>query len=444
VSSARSGRKRRPTAPPSSGVGNSASLSTTLELNLALFEKQEDFVFSEAKFPALIAGYGAGKTHGLVARALARKMAFPRNQVGYFAPTWDLIKLIAWPRFEEVLSEFDIGYRLNRSDRYLDIEGWGRVLFRSLESALVGFEVGDSVVDELDTMAAHKASQCWNRVIARTRQRKMNGAMNTVALGTTPEGFRFAYERWEQKASERYVLYRMSTRDNYLLPEDYIPSLEETYPPQLLEAYLEGRFVNMTAGSVYPEFNRVLNACKDVPLAGEPLHIGMDFNVLNMTAIVCVIRDGLPRAVEELTRVRDTPTMAELIASRYPNRSICIYPDASGSARKSVGAGVSDLAILGAKGFRICAPNANPPVRDRVNAVNALILNAKGERRFKVNVERCPVLTNSLEKQAFDGNGEPDKSGDLDHAPDGLGYFLSYRFPIVKPVTGVLNIGFAH
>jgi hypothetical protein len=43
------------------------------------------------------------------------------------------------------------------------------------------------------------------------------------------------------------------------LPDDYIPSLRASYPPQLIEAYIRGQFVNLTSGSVYPNFDRKLN-----------------------------------------------------------------------------------------------------------------------------------------------------------------------------------------
>ena len=66
---------------------------------------------------------------------------------------------------------------------------------------------------------------------------------------------------------------------NYNLPSDYIPNLQNDYPPALLAAYLNGEFVNLTSGSVYPEFKRSLNSTKEVERAGEHLHIGMDFNV---------------------------------------------------------------------------------------------------------------------------------------------------------------------
>jgi hypothetical protein len=78
------------------------------------------------------------------------------------------------------------------------------------------------------------------------------------------------------------------------LPDDYISSLYESYPPQLISAYLRGQFVNLTSGAVYPDFDRKLNHTDEEIKPGEPLIIGMDFNVLKMAAVVYVIRDGKP------------------------------------------------------------------------------------------------------------------------------------------------------
>jgi hypothetical protein len=83
------------------------------------------------------------------------------------------------------------------------------------------------------------------------------------------------------------------------LPPDYIPSLRDTYPAHLLAAYLEGEFVNLTTGSVYAEFDRRLNRLAELILPKEPLHVGMDFNVGKMAAIMHVLRDGEPHAVAE-------------------------------------------------------------------------------------------------------------------------------------------------
>jgi hypothetical protein len=187
---------------------------------------------------------------------------------------------------------------------------------------------------------------------------------------------------------------------------------------------------------VYAEFDRALNASSETVQAGETLHIGMDFNVTRMAAVVHVLRGADPHAVGELVDVFDTPAMIELIKDRYRDHSIIVYPDASGGSRRSVMASESDLSLLKAAGFRVCVNSVNPAVKDRVLSVNAM-LNKDGKRRYKVNPQTCPHLVESLEKQAYDKNGEPDKTAGFDHVIDATGYFISYKFPIVKRTATV-------
>ncbi|MFD2271398.1 hypothetical protein ACFS07_10360 [Undibacterium arcticum] len=130
-----------------------------------------------------------------------------------------------------------------------------------------------------------------------------------------------------------------------------------------------------------------------------------------MAAIGFVIRDEAPHAVNELVKVRDTPTMAAMINERYKSQghAVTVYPDASGQNTSSKGASVSDLTILQNAGFTIRTGTVNPRVKDRVNSVNALVLNSNGMRRLRVNTDACPTFTDCMEQQAYDDNGEPDK-----------------------------------
>ncbi|TKY80143.1 terminase, partial [Pectobacterium polonicum] len=160
-----------------------------------------------------------------------------------------------------------------------------------------------------------------------------------------------------------YGLVQASTFDNEAnLPPDYIPSLMESYPSELIKAYLRGQFTNLTSGTIYHQFDRSLNNCDEEEQPGEPLFIGMDFNVGKMAGIVHVLRDDQPRAVAEIVRAYDTPDIIRLIRERYwtyadgdyrKDREIYIYPDASGESRKSNNASQSDLAQLRDAGFSV-------------------------------------------------------------------------------------------
>lgn len=420
-----------------------------IELNIP----QAQFLQLPQKFRAYVAGFGSGKTFVGSSSLCIFSLENPRINAGYFAPTYAQIRDIFYPTIDEVAYGFGLSVKVHESNKEVDLYSGKKyrstIICRSMEKpeTIVGFKIGQALVDELDVMKADKARNAWRKIIARMRY-NVEGVRNGIDVTTTPEGYRFVYEQFVKAVREKpelgglYGLIQASTYDNALnLPDDYIPSLQESYPPQLIAAYLRGQFVNLTSGSVYADFCRIANNTAETERPGEPLHIGMDFNVLKMSAVVYVIREGLPLAVAELTGVRDTPAMCEAIKQRFCGHEISIYPDASGQNTSSKSASLSDLSILRGAGFSVHVNGQNPLIRDRVLSVNSMILNSKGERRLKVNTVRCPKYTEALEQQAYDSNGAPDKSSGHDHVNDAGGYFLVYRYPVRKPAASNSTLG---
>lgn len=406
---------------------------------IQLTDPQFEFVTAEEQFPAMVAGFGSGKTHAAIVRALTKKLQYPRQSVAYYLPTYDLVRRIAFPRISEQLEELGLKFATNKADNIITVQDAGDIILRTMDTPerIIGYEVADSIADELDTLKEEQARAVWVKIISRNRQKKPDGSLNTVAVATTPEGFRFVYDRWKRNPANGYRIIKASTLSNARnLPAGYIDSLRASYPSNLLAAYLDGEFVNLVAGSVYPEFDRAKNASTETIKPGDALHVGMDFNVGKMSAVVHVLRGDNPHAVKEYTKVLDTPAMCALLKREHPGHAIMVYPDASGQARKSNNASESDHAILRTAGFSVRVNATNPRVKDRVLSVNAMV-NKDGARRYLVNPELCPELVESLEKQAYDKNGEPDKAGGLDHVIDAAGYFVVYRYPIQHRIAVV-------
>lgn len=402
-------------------------------IDLHLTSPQEDFIFSEAIHPAMVAGYGAGKSQAAVIRLALLALKYQGLSFAFVEPTYDLIRLIAFPRFQEILDEWGVQYTLNKADAILKLDNGSQIIFRSADSPerLVGFEVADAVIDEADTLRVDQARTVWAKMLGRIRERKPDGSPNTLAAVSTPEGFAFMYEMWGKEKREGYELIKAPTSSNPYLPDGYIKQLEATYSSAQLSAYLDGNFVNLNAGSVYHEFDRKLNTSSESIMPDDVLHCGMDFNVTNGSAVIHVVRGDNVHAVMEFTGVFDTPTMARLLKERYPSHKILIYPDASGNARKSNNASESDHSILRSYGLQVLVNSRNPFIKDRVLSVNAMIHNL-GARRYFVNAQYCPMLVESLEKQCYAKTGEPDKAGGFDHVVDATGYFIAYRYPLVN------------
>lgn len=404
-----------------------------------LTRPQHQLVTSPAQFPAFVGGFGSGKTHALTHRAISKKLAYPKQNVAYYLPTFDLARTIAFPRFAELFEFYKIKATLNKTFATYEIPDRGQILFRTMDNPerIVGYEVADSLADEIDTLEQEKAADVWNKILGRNRQKKPDGSLNTVAVGTTPEGFRFVYDRWvrKHKPGDGYELIRAPTSSNLKnLPAGYIESLRATYPENLLAAYLDGEFVNLTSGAVYPEFDRLLNYTPVMLAANEPIHIGMDFNVGNMAAVICAVRNQRPHAVGEIVNVLDTPAMIVNVRQRYgKQRQIFIYPDSSGKSRKTNDASVSDISLLRAAGFNVIVDTNNPAIRDRVLAVNNAIctrVNGREVRKLLVNTDACPSLTESLSQQAYGKDGNPSKTSGFDHVNDALGYMITKIWPV--------------
>lgn len=402
---------------------------------MSLTDTQRAFATSREPYPAFVGGFGSGKTAAAIARAMALKAHFRSCDIAYYLPTFPLVEDIALKRFPALCERKGWSYKTRGgTSPHIEFPGAGRILFRSMSNpeAIVGYEVAHSICDELDTLPTEKAREVWNKIIARNRQQC--AIPNTVGVATTPEGFRFVWERWVKNKAPGYVLFRAKTMDNAVnLPAEYIDNLRNSYPTNLLSAYLDGEFVNLTAGSVYPTFDRNLNATFERIKPGEALHIGLDFNVTKMAAVVHVVREGKPLALDELTDVFDTPAMIALIQKRYPGHSIFVYPDASGGNRKSQNASESDLSLLRQARFHVCVNPANPAVKDRVLSMNKII----ESRAYRINPDTCPGFVEGLEKQAYNKHGEPDKTGGLDHSLDAAGYFITYKFPVVQRMATV-------
>lgn len=396
------------------------------------------------KFRAYVAGFGAGKTWAGCAGQCQTSYEFPKVPLGYFAPTYPQIRDIYFPTMEEVCHNWGMRAKTNEGNKEVHIFSGGfyrtTVICRSMEkpNTIIGFKIGRAMVDEIDTMPETKATTAWNKIIARLRFMK-TGLLNGADVTTTPEGFKFTYKRFGKDPKPSYGMVQASTYDNEIyLPEDYIDSLLETYPRALINAYLKGQFVNLTSGGVYTAFDRKKNHSFHIHDGFEPIYVGMDFNVMKMSAVVHVMRDDKPHAVMELVDIYDTPTMCTVIKDMYPMvQEIFIYPDASGRNSSSKDYAETDLAILEREGFQIIVDNVNPAVKDRVMCMNAMFCNAKGERNYYVNTALCPSYTDALEQIVYDANGAPDKKSGLDHVTDAPGYFIVREYPIERHQFGL-------
>ena len=418
------------------------------DLTIKLTEPQAAFMALTEPYRALVAGYGTGKSELMADEAIIDASHSATALVSLYEPTYDLVRLIMAPRICEKLTHFGIRYKYNKSENviYTSNGQFGDFILRTLDNPerIIGYQAYRAHIDELDTLKHEKAEEAWIKIIARTRQVPegftQENVVNKVSVYTTPEGFRFVYDRWVTNKNDLYGMVQAATSSNPYLPKGYIDSLKATYPAELIDAYLEGQFVNLNAGTVYRSYEPIEHNSTEVVKPGEAIYVGMDFNVDHMAATIYVKRDDVWHAVDEIKEAHNTPAVGDILKRRYPNRSITIYPDSSGKNRTTTSSvSTSDIDILRQEPYRfICRfKPSNPRVKDRINAMNA----ALEQGRVKINVKACPETSRCLTQQAYDKNGEPDKTTGVDHQNDATTYPIAYEMPIRKPIAGI-RIGF--
>ncbi len=374
----------------------------------------------------LSAGYGAGKTRSLCAKAVQLAINNQGFTGAVMEPTAPLIRDIWQNDFETFLDNYNIPYTQRQSplpEYILHLpEGDSRILCRSFEnwSRIIGLNLAWVLADEIDTVAPSIADRAFPRILARLR----SGNQRQFGVASTPEGFRWMWNTFgsneAQKKTDRKLI-KMRTYDNPHLPQDFITRLEENYEKGLLQAYLNGEFCNITTGQVYDRFNRSVHVTDTLPdITNEPLRIGLDFNIGNMNAVVGIAIGDKLLVVDEIKESHDTDSIAQEIKRRYPQQKIYIYPDASGGNR-STNASKTDIQILESYGFVNQSALSNPPVRDRVNSVQRLLENGKGQIRLQIH-SSATKLIECLELQSYTEKGDPDKEAGYDHMNDALGY----------------------
>lgn len=419
------------------------------ELSFSVTQPQADFLSLDCMFPLFVGGVGSGKSHTMAISAVMDASHSSSALIALYEPTYHHIRTIILPRIEQILSENGIAYKYNKQEHtlYTSSGQFGDFIFLTLDnpSMIVGFEAYRSHIDELDVLPEDKAREAWMKIISRSRQNPKGviDVKNRVSAYTTPEGYKFVYKMWGASAekrgqvyvntqNDRYQMVKAKTKENPYVSEEFVQSLMDTYPVGLITAYLEGEFVNLNSQTIYNSYDRSIHDSQEQIMPNETLYIGCDFNVNNTAATVYVRRNGgyYWHAVDELCGVLDTPSLIKLIKERWAGHHIVMYPDASGSARKSVNATESDIGLLQQAGFEIRARRKNPDVRDRIQAANRSFSTG----RVFVNSRNCPTVARCLEQQSYDKNNEPDKRSGHDHQNDATTYPLAYEMPIKKPM----------
>ena len=368
-------------------------------------------------YKVLVGGYGSGKTYIGALRCIYLSYLNRPHPGMYVSPTWGLATKTIILTLKDVLRNAQLKYTFNQQKGEFIIHNWnGHIWIGSGDRphSLYGINLAFAGIDE----PFIQSKDVFDQMVARVRI--PDAEHREIFLTGTPEQLNWGYSLINRPELDMGVVYG-STLDNEYLPQQYKDNLLAAYSKEQIDAYVYGKFVNLTQGRVYKEFDRDKHTSEREDMS-LPVGIGMDFNVDAMSSIVFYKGNNWIHVFDEI-RLKNSNTfeMCDVLKDKYPEATV--YPDASGSARKS-SATQSDHDIIKEAGYKVKTPRKNPPVRDRVNAVNKLI------REGNFSCENAPNLVMDLERNVWKA-GDIDKSDpEQSHASDAIGYAINVLHPL--------------
>lgn len=392
-----------------------------------------------ARFKVLVCGRRFGKTFLAITWLMHNAMREPGLHY-YVAPSYVMGKSIAWRLLKELAGDF--AESKNEAELWVEFRNGGVVQIKGAEKrdSLRGVALESACMDEF----AFFSEETWSEVIRPATSDKQA----PVLFITSPAGWNWAKDLYDYAMAgkdDNWKAWTYTTAEGGNIKQEEIESARRELPERTFNQEYLASF-EMLANRVYSSFNRRDHVANDVAGITESaeLYVGLDFNVSPMSAVVCVKAGDQLHVVDEISIDNsNTQEMAQEISRRYPKHRIRVYPDPSGKARKtSAAGGVTDFSILEQAGFRVTAPKKAPAVADRINEVQALLRTADGNTRMYIH-PRCTELIRGLDGLTYkDGTSTPDKSLNIEHITDALGYLVHSEFPINKPVSKI-KIGWA-
>ena len=356
----------------------------------------------------------------------------------------------------------------NETDLTIELIWGGTISVRGADNydSLRGDGLDFIALDEYASMHP----EAWTEVLRPALADKQGSAL---FIGT-PRGhnhFFNLYERAEDQPD--WERFQFTTEQGGNVTVEELESATHELDEKTFRQEFQASFENLGVGRAYYAFDRQHNVQALRYNPKLPLVWTLDFNMNPLCSVIGQVINGTVCILDEfilpdsntlaaceqfLERTRQwvtPPTLPEPgpeYAETYelllkqltpPALNVYVYGDATGEQRKTSASRtdwqiVRDFFGRHVDRYRACVrvPNANPPVKDRINCVNAMLRNHAGDRRILID-PRCKDLIKDLEQVCWKADPYGNSLADLDksdplrtHVSDALGYWLVRDFPM--------------
>jgi hypothetical protein len=353
----------------------------------------------------LVAGYGAGKSSSLIFSILGLIKRYHAHPVTVLilGPTQTLLRKTLMKDLLVMLEKSHSTYHYNKIDGVLTV---GMMVFVMIAaddpSKLFAYNASVIVFDEGDELNTETFLEAFRSAQERNRVTLPDGREPFTICATTAQGMRGVWQLTQtlRESKQSFTLTRGLTKDNTSLSREYVNSLYALYNEQERKAFLEGFFVALNAGRVYPGYD--VETCQVPDLEVQPMEtviVGQDFNLGASCAVCIVKRDKVLYAVREFT-FNDFGQAPRILREAFPSNRVIMWPDASA---KMIMNGY--MAELSHYQIEAMPANVNPSITERIFLLNKVFT----QGRLKL----CKSLRNvdtALNTRSFDKDGNPEKS----------------------------------
>ena len=397
---------------------------------MPLSEKQKIIADDKRRFKVACCGRRFGKTT-LAIWLMCREAAQPNKEIFFIAPTYRQAKMIAWKKLKKKLTDIRWVKKINETELSLTLKNNSVISLKGADGGaqnLRGVGLDAVIMDE----AALIDQEAWTEVLRPALADKQGWAL----FISTPAGLNWFKDLYDLATEfpDEWASFQFTSLDGGNIPEEEIEAAKRTLDEKTFNQEFKATFETFS-GRIFYAFDRQYNVkpyTVDIP---REIHIGADFNLDPMSAVVAVRQNNILHIIDEIKIYgSNTDELVDEIKSRYANNSVIVYPDPAGSARKTSAGGRTDHSILRNAGFRVLAPSSHNAVRDGINAVNAKLRSSTGITTLFID-PKCKFLIECLEKHCYkEGTSIPDKDSGFDHMTDAMRYMVDYLFLIISPI----------
>jgi hypothetical protein len=379
------------------------------------------------------------------------------REAWYVAPTYKQARRDLWRPLKRLAKPFIASS--NETTMTVELIRGGRISLHGADNydSLRGAGLNGLVLDEY----ADIAPEAWTEALRPMLSDRIGQAL---FIGT-PEGFNHFYDLHSEAATGAkpdWRAWHFTTLEGGNVPPEEIAAARADLDEKVFRQEYEASFESLYKGRTYYAFDRAHNVRPVAFDKTRPIIWAMDFNVNPMASVICQMNGNGINVLQEIVlydsntpascrvfRDRVQPFLDQLRGDFYGviPLQVSTYGDAAGHQRKS-SSDQTDWKIV--KSFlaadSVLVPThfeglSNPTVKGRINAMNALLCNADGERRLTIDPS-CKELIADLEQVAWKTDAAGNSISDLDksnpkrtHVSDALGYLVEKEFGL-RPTGG--------